>query len=124
MNLLFNARSAPLFKVLFGAALIVVTWLSLSPDPLPDVNWGRFDKGAHLFTYLGLAVLIDVAWPEQPFGRTKWLTLLGYGVLIELIQSQIPNRMFSLADILANVAGIALYAFVIAKVLHLSPRRG
>ncbi len=96
--------------MLLGLALVVTTWVSLSPQPpaLPGVPLA--DKWAHLLTYVVLAFLVDASWPDHPFGRSKWAWLLGYGLLIELIQSQTPNRMFSLADLLANAAGILIYA--------------
>jgi VanZ family protein len=46
------------------------------------------------------------------------VSLLSYGMAIELIQSQIPNRMLSVGDLAANAAGIALYAFLILRVLR------
>ncbi len=45
------------------------------------------------------------AGPISGFGWRKWAALLGYGLLIELLQSQIPNRFLSLADLLANAVG-------------------
>ena len=95
---------------MLGLALVVATWVALSPQPaaLPDVP--QADKWAHLLTYVLLAFLIDASWPDRPFDLSKWAWLLGYGLSIELIQSLIPNRMFSLADLLANAAGILIYA--------------
>ncbi len=120
---LFGRQTAPFFRVLFALALIIVTWLGVSPDPLPSVNWSAYDKLAHFATYALLGMLIDASWPEQPFGVHKWLALIAYGTFIELVQSQVPNRMFSLADVVANTAGIALYAFVFARFCRTYLRR-
>jgi VanZ family protein len=78
--------------------------------------WG--DKLAHMATYLVLAFLVDTSWPERGFGLPKSVFLLGYGVLIELLQMQIPHRLFSLGDLAANLAGIVLYAFLIKRLLR------
>ena len=43
---------------------------------------------------------------------------MGYGIALELIQMQIPNRVFDFADIFANLLGISLYAFVLARLLR------
>ena len=52
----------------------------------------------------------------------KWGPLLAYGLAIELLQSQIPNRLFSIGDLAANAAGLALYA-LLALALRKSRRR-
>ena len=55
------------------------------------------------------------------FTLPKWSWLLLYGIAIELLQTQIPNRVFSVGDIVANTAGITLYAF---GGMHLLQRLG
>jgi VanZ family protein len=99
------------FRLLLGLALVVATWLALSPQPvaLPDAPLS--DKWAHLLAYLVLAFLVDASWPDQRFTWPKWSSLLVYGLAIELLQTQIPNRVFSVGDMVANAAGVALYAF-------------
>lgn len=101
------------FRLALGLLLVIVTYLSLTPQPpgLPDVPMS--DKLAHFGIYIVLAFLVDASWPDQGFTRMKWLSLLIYGVLIELLQSQIPNRFFSIADLAANMAGVASYAFLV-----------
>ena len=101
------------FRLTLGLVLLVVTYLSLTPQPpsLPDVPMS--DKLAHFAIYALLAFLVDASWPEQGFTRAKWLSLFAYGVVIELLQSQIPNRLFSIADLAANMAGVASYAFLV-----------
>ena len=101
------------FRLLLGLTLVIVTWVSLTPKgaPLPAVPLA--DKWAHLLTYTLLAFLVDASWPETGFDWRKWAALIGYGLAIELIQGQIPNRMFSLGDLLANAAGIAVFALLV-----------
>jgi VanZ family protein len=106
------------FRLLLCLALAVASWAALTPNPMPLPEGPQMDKWAHLATYLVLALLVDFSWPKHGFGPPKWAVLLVYGVAIELIQSQVPNRMFSLADVAANASGIALYAFVLLKVLR------
>jgi VanZ family protein len=111
-------RAKPGFRLLLGLALLVATWFALDPDPVALPEGAQMDKWAHLLTYLVLAFLVDASWPETDFDLPKWTSLLSYGVAIELIQNQIPNRMLSVGDLVANAAGIALYAFLILRVLR------
>ncbi|MCB1774517.1 MAG: VanZ family protein [Gammaproteobacteria bacterium] len=99
------------FRLLLGLALVVATWLALTPQPVPLPDAPLSDKWAHLLAYLVLAFLADASWPDRRFTAPKWSGLLLYGIAIELLQTQIPNRVFSIGDIVANGAGIALYAF-------------
>lgn len=105
-------------RLLFGLALVVATFFALNPAPpgMPGIPFG--DKAAHLATYLVLAALVDAGWPNTGFTARKWLVLLLYGVAIELVQSTIPSRDFSLADVAANLAGVALYVLAVAPLLR------
>lgn len=105
-------------RLLLGLALVLATWFALTPQPVTLPEVALADKWAHLATYLLLALLVDASWPARGFDLPKWGFLLGYGILIELIQTQVPNRFFSLADIAANAAGVALYAFLILRLLR------
>jgi VanZ family protein len=105
-------------RLLLGLALSLATWFALTPQPVTLPEVALADKWAHLATYLLLAFLVDASWPEPGFDWRKWGFLLAYGILIELIQVQLPNRFFSLADIVANATGIALYGFLIVPLLR------
>jgi len=106
------------FRLTLGLALLVATLFMLTPQPVALPEGVLADKWAHLATYLLLAFLVDASWPERDFDLPKWGFLLAHGVVIELLQTQIPNRLFSLGDLAANAAGIGLYAFVIFRVLR------
>lgn len=106
------------FRWLLGLALALATWFALDPEPVALPEGVQMDKLAHLATYIVLAFLVDASWPERRFDPPKWAFLLAYGLAIELIQSQIPDRELSLADLAANAAGIALYAFVLLRPLR------
>jgi VanZ family protein len=118
-----SRRHTAAFRVLLGLALVVASWAALSPNPIPLPEGAQMDKWAHLATYVVLAMLVDFSWPDRGFDPPKWAILLGYGIAIELAQSQIPNRMLSPADVLANGAGISLYAFVLLRTLRASGLR-
>ena len=106
------------FRLLLGLTLTLVTWLALTPQPVPMSPGLMLDKWSHLAAFLVLAFLADASWPDRPFDLGKWAPLVGYGVVLELIQMQIPNRMFDGADIVANMLGVGLYAFVVMRLLR------
>jgi VanZ family protein len=110
-------------RLLLGLVLAITTWLSLTPQLMPLPNVALADKWAHLANYMLLALLVDASWPATGFDWRKWAALLVYGMAIELIQSKIPNRMFSLGDIGANLIGIGLYAFAILPIFRLRGNR-
>lgn len=106
------------FQILLGLALLVVTLLMLDPQPPQVLEYRFVDKLAHAATFCGLAFLADAGWPERTFDRTKFFWLISYGVLTEVLQHFVPNRMFSGADVAADAVGIMLYALAVLPLLR------
>lgn len=103
-----------LWRLAFTACLLAVLVLALLPDPDPLLSTG-WDKGNHLLAFASLAFLGCMAL------RGRWLMitagLLGYGVLIELLQGLTDYRFAEWADLLADGLGIALgvLAYVVLR---------
>lgn len=92
-----------LFLILLAVGLV----LALIPSP----DTGGFevnDKLMHTTAFLAYAILLDMA-SSRDFWRFQVPILLGYGALIEVLQSFTPWRMFSLWDFAADALGILLY---------------
>ena len=106
---MFNQRPGELpFRLLLALALILVTHLATAPlDDLPQVPVN--DKLGHFLAFYGLALLADFSFRATGYGLNKALPLLGYGLLIEIIQHFIPYRDFSLPDLGADALGLAAY---------------
>jgi len=103
-------------RLLLALALLIVTWLMLSPA----VGQGGIpinDKVAHALVFGLLAMLTHASWPERDFDWRLGVPLLAYGIAIEVIQYFVPGRFFSLADILADAAGMGLYLALLPLVL-------
>jgi hypothetical protein len=100
--LLFCAR-VTLFSALAGG--IYLATMSGGPAATGAIN----DKLAHLIGFYLLALLADLAFPRTHLLLVKSLPLMGYGVLIEILQFFIPYRSFSMLDLVADGAGLALY---------------
>jgi len=97
------------FRLALTLALVVITLLSMAPlDSLPPVSVN--DKLAHALAFYGLALLTDFSFRSRGLDLNKALPLLGYGLLIEIVQYFIPYRDFSLLDLGADLLGLVAYA--------------
>ena len=99
-------RTRLILKFLFVALLLLGIVAALLPS-----SGGGFpyaDKIMHTGALVGFAVLLDLATPRS-FWRWKVPVLLGYGALIEVVQSLTTWRSASLADLAADAGGILLY---------------
>lgn len=87
-------------------SVIAILYLATTSEPYP-VPSSANDKVNHLIAFAELTVLARLGWPRV---RAIWFVpaLIGFGFLIEGIQSQLPYREFSLADVAADAAGIAI----------------
>lgn len=96
-----------------GALLLLVSVLAFSPG-LPEPDVGHVDKLHHAVAFLTLAASACFAYPGAR-GRAL-LALLGYGMLIELVQLFIPYRSAEWNDVAADAVGIALGAMLAAAI--------
>ncbi|GGD08719.1 VanZ family protein [Aquisalinus flavus] len=127
-------------RVCFALLLVVVTLLSLIPNP-DDVPGGPdfsrwlsgllfgtedyADKMSHFIAYGalgGTAVLAAL----RPFGRVVLLPvlLIAYSGLIEVLQGIGGARQADIADMLANAAGVTAGMLVVGLTLALNDRFG
>ena len=107
------------FRGALGAALAVISYLAFTPLDIPVVS-SLNDKASHIAAFLCLALLTDLSWPESPWNKTKYLSLMGYGLFIEIIQAFLPNRFFSLWDLAADALGLIGYTLVLPLLLRYS----
>jgi len=99
------------------AAVAVITYLAITDRPYPLVE-SVPDKLNHLAAFAVLGLLADYAFPTARFGAAKILALAGYGAAIELVQSFLPHRQASLLDLVADAAGIGLYALCVPVLMR------
>ena len=104
-------------RLLLALALMIVTYMALTPAPGP-VQEAVNDKLGHALAFALLALLVHASWPQHHFGWRMALPLLAYGLAIECAQYFIPNRFFSLLDLLADGTGILLYLLLLPPLLH------
>ncbi len=100
------------------ALLALITALSLLPIRGPDLDLPNSDKLHHAFAYSVLMLyfgqLVGGNWQRRLAVAGG---LLAYGIMIELLQSQLPPRTAELADLAANIGGMAIGALLLQTAL-------
>jgi VanZ family protein len=96
-------------RVSLAIAVGAILYLATTRQPLPDIAT-LSDKANHALAFLVLALLADFSLPRARFGLAKAAALLAFGVAIEAVQHFLPWREASAMDVVADLAGIALYA--------------
>jgi VanZ family protein len=99
-----------------GWSLIILV-LTLTPgEKLPEVGIFQIDKFVHFFVF-GLLMILSSYGLKKIFTTTHFranpvlvgsLYSIGLGITVEILQLFVPNRSFSLADIVANTIGVGL----------------
>ncbi len=95
-----------------AAALVLAASLAPLPSEFGNVPQGS-DKLVHIVMYATLTALFARAYralPAVPLG----LALLCYGAIIEAAQHLLTTRSGSLADAIANGAGILIILSIVA----------
>ena len=109
------------YRLSFMASILVISWLaiaepaSLSSKDLID------DKILHFLCFAYLTIIFKFArFTDQDFW--VYVIVLGYGILIEIVQMFLPYRSFEFLDILADFIGILCAGFLLkhAKDLNTS----
>ena len=113
-------RTILIFWVPLVAWLLVIHNLSATPSSdLPKIDVPYADKIFHVVEYFVLGVLLIRAFDKTGFkvGLAKLTVLaiiisLCYGVLDELYQRSIPDRVCDLFDFIADSAGAIIGIFL------------
>jgi VanZ family protein len=112
--------TSALWRLAFGAGLLLVAVMSLlPPDRLPQ-SMSLSDKAVHALAYalLGaLAVLSGLTW------RGALVSVVGFGLLLEIAQGVSGHRSFEGGDLLADAVGAGIGVVVVIAVVR-RPRRG
>jgi len=96
------------------AMLVVVAFVSLMPAPGVGVN----DKVSHLLTYCLLAGWFGLLARNLAILVWTIVALIGYGMIIELLQGQTGYRFAEWEDVVANSMGC-----LVGATLYFSPLR-
>lgn len=97
--------------MLLALLVAAVAWLAFTPDPPPRATTG-WDKANHALAFCSMAVAALSGWPRARRVAVP-AVLLGYGVLIELVQAFVPGRSAEAADLAADATGIVIGALLV-----------
>ena len=92
--------------IAFFICLIAIEYLATTTLQIKPLE-NSWDKANHFVAFLSLYVTLSFAYPKLDVFK-KVTLLLAFGLQIEIVQYFLPNREFSLLDVVADGVGIAL----------------
>lgn len=101
-----------LFRLTTIVAFAVVCYYAFTPQAF-KAHFSHIDKFYHVTTFAVLFFLVDYSFPTVAINWKKIVPLAAFALAIEVIQSQLPYRDFSLYDFGADLAGMAFYIALI-----------
>jgi VanZ family protein len=115
-------RAWPLIvaRVLFGAAVLMVTWTSLLPPEDLPTTFGLSDKVLHLLGYAVLGVLAALSGLRWPLALAA---VVGLGLVLEMAQGAFGYRSFEWLDLVADALGAAAGVLVTSRIVDEVRRR-
>ncbi|MGC8120398.1 VanZ family protein [Marinobacter sp. VGCF2001] len=95
-----------LWQTMLAVSVVAILYLAFTSNSYP-IPASANDKINHLIAFLELTLVCRLAWPRL---SPLWFVpaLLGFGLMLELVQANLPYREFSLADLGADAIGIGL----------------
>jgi hypothetical protein len=112
------------FRLMLASMLVGVLVMATIRPMGHSLVFQLNDKFLHFAAFYTCALLVDFSFPDSKFGLKKILPLLGYGLLIEVVQLQLGYRFFSSFDLLADAAGIVAYGLSLPLIRHLPILKG
>ena len=97
------------FKILFFGAVIIVLVLALVPNDNLKFNYAYEDKIKHTLAFFTLSLLLNRASSTLKHRVRNMISLLFFGIFIEVAQSFTGYRSPSFDDVLADLVGILLF---------------
>lgn len=99
-------RMRRLWQAVLVVSIAAILFLATTSSSYPIPSAAN-DKVNHIIAFFELTIVTRLAWPRL---SAYWYVpaLLGFGFALELVQATLPYRTFSMADVLADVTGIAI----------------
>ena len=106
-------------RIILGISVLFVSILSVQEINIESINLN--DKLLHLVCFAYLTVIF---WLSRIINKEFWVyaIVLGYGILIEIVQIYLPYRSFEFLDIFADFLGILAGNFLIFFLKDLYPK--
>jgi len=126
MTKYLNLLSKKQFKVVFFITVIVILYKALSiPSEDPLFEFEHADKVLHASAFFVLSFLLNRSSSSIEKRIRNMLSLLAFGILIEVLQSFTGYRSVSIADVLADGIGILLFqlSYSLLKTIQMKRRK-
>ena len=94
------------FKTMFYICLGSIEYLATTTREIKVIEH-IWDKANHFTAFMTLYILLSLAYRHLSV-LMKIVLLLAFGMQIEIVQSFIPGRDFSLFDVVADSVGIVI----------------
>ena len=98
-------------QILFLICVVAIEYLATTTLEIKPIQ-NSWDKANHFIAFLTLYVTLSLGYPKLDLIK-KALILLAFGIQIEVVQYFLPNREFSLLDVLADGVGIVMGIIVV-----------
>jgi len=125
MSKYLNLLSKNQFKVIFFLTVIVILYKALMPSGEPFFHFRHADKFLHASAFFVLSFLLNRSSSSIEKRLRNMLSLLAFGILIEILQSFTGYREVSALDVLADLVGIFLFqlSYTLLKSIQLKRRK-
>jgi len=109
---LFQYLSKREWKILFFIASIAILILALLPNGGGiDTGW---DKANHFIAFFTLSFLLNRASSTIYARLRNMISLVGFGILIEVLQSFVKYRDSDFSDVIADSVGILTFQLLLS----------
>ena len=107
------------FKILFFIVVIALMLSPVLPNDFTDFIYflGLNDKDEHFIAFFLLSFLLNRASDTRIHRLRNVTALVVFGILIEFVQSFIPERSASVFDAFADFLGILTFQFLFSMYL-------
>jgi VanZ family protein len=110
-------------RALWIAAMLLVLVTALMPVPTLRELPSHTDKLVHLLCYFVLGLLAVLSQRGPGTRAAAAAAMAAFGIVVELLQGQLPWRSFEWMDIVANVIGVAIGGVIGSLVAWRKPDR-
>lgn len=101
-----------MIKAAFYSLLLLIIFLATTPKEIETIKH-TWDKLNHILAFVTLYIVLSFSYKDLSL-LSKFISLLAFGIFIEIVQYFIPNRDFSFYDIFADFIGILLGYFFLS----------
>ncbi|SOE00431.1 VanZ family protein [Blastococcus haudaquaticus] len=117
-------RALVLFAVLVGASTLgpspaeliqLVTETARTDAGISSVSFERVELVANVLLFVPIGLLLAAALPRTPAWQV-WALCSGASLLVEVVQTVLPDRQPTVTDVLANSAGAAVGVLLLRAV--------